>query len=185
MAWISQLVNPPNRDAELISVQLSDFTRSLIHCPFAPFTVVFCNAIETSNLEDLQCLGGAVATLQSSADLSEGVDKLYRLCSVFYQVAKLYIESKLKLDRAHPTETPVNPTDTQGDVPMHAGGEFDPYLNALGLDPSGGFANMPPQGDATMEEYEPRPSASLGNWFTGNLNMLGLLEVDLTDLDTW
>lgn len=166
-------------------MQLSDFTRSLVHCPFAPFTVVFCYAIETSNLEDLQCLGDAVATLQSSAELSEGVDKLYRLCSLFYQVAKLYIESKLNSDRALPTETPVNPTDTQAGAPMHAGGEFDPYLNALGLRPSGNFANMPPQGDTTMEEYEPGPSASLGNWFAGNLNMLGLLEADLTDLDTW
>lgn len=149
--------------------------------------MIFCNAIETSNLEDLQCLEGAVATLQSSAGLSEGVDKLYRLCSVFYQVAKLYIESKLKLDRAPPSETTVNQADFQADTPMHAGGEFDPYLNALGLGPSGGFANRPPQGDTTMEEYEAGmgASTSLGNWFTGNLNVLGLLEADLTDLDTW
>ncbi|KAK2761610.1 hypothetical protein FQN54_001438 [Arachnomyces sp. PD_36] len=163
---------------------------SLIHCPFAPFTVVFCNAIATSDLDDLQCLGDTVTTLQSSAEMSEGVGKLYRLCSVFYQVAKLYIESKMKADNntLPPSNGPATETKFQPDTPMHAGGEFDPYLSALGLGPSVGSLGMPPQGDTTMEEYDPSmgmETASLGNWFAGNLNMLGLLEADLTDLDTW
>lgn len=91
-------------------------------------------------------------------------------------------------DRALPSETPVNQTNIPTDAPMHAGGEFDPYLTALGLGPSGGSVNIPPQGDTTMEEPEPGTGvvpASLGDWFAGNLNMLGLLEADLTDLDTW
>ena len=112
--------------------------------------MVFCNAIDTSDLDDLKCLGDAVATLQSSAGLSEGVDKLYRLCAVFYQVAKLYIESKLNPDRAPPSETPANKPAYETDAPPHAGGEFDPYLNALGLGPSRGSTNMQPQGDTTI-----------------------------------
>ena len=150
--------------------------------------VVFCHAIRTSDLDDLQCLGDVVATLQSSGEISEGVERLYRLCHVFYQVAKLYIESKLKQDQALHYQAAVGEGRVSDDVPMHAGGEFDPYLNALGFGPQGGSMNVPSQRDTTMEEYDPgvgMASAELGNWFAGNLNMMGLLEADLTDLDNW
>jgi len=103
-----------------------------------------------------------VATLEKLTKTSTAVEKLHRLCQVLHNVAKLYVEAKAK------------PQD-QGAPPL--GNEVDMYLSALGLVP----------GDLTADQsLNAMPAAQtqfLGDWFSGNRQMIELLEQE--DLMNW
>ncbi|KAH6629575.1 hypothetical protein C7974DRAFT_413361 [Boeremia exigua] len=115
---------------------------SILQAPFTPFIVVFCNAIQSSNTVDLNTLQQFVASLESSRTVSEGADKLYKMCHLFHQVAKLYIQAKRKESRIQPeTGSQLSPStfftardEDQLDVSTMT--QFDPYLSALGLVPN-------------------------------------------------
>ena len=103
-----------------------------------------------------------MATLEKLTKTSTAVEKLHRLCQVLHNVAKLYVEAKAK------------PQD-QGAPPL--GNEVDMYLSALGLVP----------GDLTADQsLNAMPAAQtqfLGDWFSGNRQMIDLLEQE--DLMNW
>lgn len=148
---------------------------SVIHVPFAPFTVILCHVIATSNGKDLQRLQDFTRTLQSASEASEAANNFYRLCHVFVQVATLYVEAKLRTETA--TSESIDNAASE-DAEMMPWTEFDEYLNALGVGP-------PAFQDGTDIGLGPTldPSASLENWFQGNQYMMGLLEQDLSYLD--
>jgi hypothetical protein len=105
------------------------------------FIVIFCNAIQTADSSDLNSLSDFVASLESCRTISEGADKLYRMCHLFSRVAKLYIMAKTQ-DAAQTSQCPApNPqaryyTTADGtQLDMDAMSQFDPYLSALGLMP--------------------------------------------------
>jgi hypothetical protein len=89
-------------------------TRAVIHAPFAPFIVLFCNVIATSDVDDLQRLEMFVSTLEPFAEASRSASNFYRLCYIFHKVATLYIDGK---------------TDSM----LVGNSEFDQYLNVLGF----------------------------------------------------
>jgi hypothetical protein len=105
------------------------------------FIVIFCNAIQKADSSDLNSLSDFVASLESCRTISEGADKLYRMCHLFSQVAKLYIMAKTQ-DAAQASQSPT-PNDQPGyyttvdgtQLDMNAMSQFDPYLSALGLMP--------------------------------------------------
>ncbi|KAK2796502.1 hypothetical protein FQN49_009011, partial [Arthroderma sp. PD_2] len=154
----------------------------LLQCPFAPFMVTFCHTIAASDLEDLKLLGEVATSLQAAADVSEAADRLYRLCLVFYQVAKLYVDVQPK----EPDGYPVIPKP---------GEEFDDYLTSLGFGPNtltsatgGGDnnTNLNDQTDHSMatlqipaELMETDMSHTFGDWILDNQYMMGLLDSDL------
>ncbi|KAF3492001.1 fungal specific transcription factor domain-containing protein [Arthroderma uncinatum] len=154
----------------------------LLQCPFAPFMVTFCHTIAASDLEDLNLLGEVATSLQAAAGVSEAADRLYRLCLVFYQVAKLYVDVQPK----EPHDYPVIPKP---------GEEFDDYLTSLGFGPNtltpstsdgNNITNFNDPADPSMASFQiptelmdTDMSHTFGDWFLDNQYMMGLLDSDL------
>ncbi|KAF1850792.1 uncharacterized protein K460DRAFT_361562 [Cucurbitaria berberidis CBS 394.84] len=130
---------------------------SILQAPFTPFIVIFCNAIQNADSSDLASLTDFVASLESCRMISEGADKLYKMCRLFLQVAKLYIQAKRRdvpvtpqqASYSHRSQPPYHPATDSTQVDLNAMTEFDPYLSALGLVPNTawpipGFPNASP-----------------------------------------
>ncbi|KAI6378490.1 hypothetical protein MCOR25_002193 [Pyricularia grisea] len=157
---------------------------TILYSPFIPFIVIFCHIIETSNLEDLARLTEFVKSLEVCRDISEPVGKLHRLCNALVNVATMYLETKKQQMAA----TQADNGATAYPVNM----EFDMYFRDLGF--------MPPQASSHPQQ-QPGPSvlqqqpglgyefgtAQLGDWFSGNLSMMGMLERDLSQFspESW
>ncbi|PHH78744.1 hypothetical protein CDD80_6295 [Ophiocordyceps camponoti-rufipedis] len=139
---------------------------NLLLTPFAPFFVLFCYVIETSSTEDLHLLRELVASLSEPRANSESVDKLYRLMQVMVDIAGLYVEAKTQ--------------QLQDQTMVSIGDEFDMYLSQLGF--------MPTE-DHTMSNNTPGDdrgqTTQIADWFSGNRNMMGLLEEDLSQIDAY
>ncbi|KAI0376995.1 fungal-specific transcription factor domain-containing protein [Hypomontagnella monticulosa] len=145
---------------------------TILYAPFIPFIVIFCLVIETSSAEDLRPLADFVQSLEAACDLSHSIHKLHQLCQVLYNIAQLYIEAKAQ-----------QPLD-QDMVPI--GNEFNMYLNQLGFMPMDeSMTNFDvsngPIDDQTRSMAQ---TAQLGDWFSGGSHMLGLLEEDLSGINT-
>jgi hypothetical protein len=154
---------------------------TILYSPFVPFIVLFCHVINSSSETDLQRLEEFVASLQPNCALSEAISRLYRLCQVLSNIAKLYLEAKAQ-------------TQTQEDQAI--GQEFDTYLSALGLAPASveygdsrpatartvpaGSTDIMPGVETQLPQVAP---SALRNWYSGNQHMMGLLEEDLSLFD--
>ncbi|KAG7102398.1 hypothetical protein HYQ44_018208 [Verticillium longisporum] len=137
---------------------------AILLTPFAPFFVLFCHVIETSSAEDLKRLYEFADSLGGASPISEPVQKLHRLCQVLYNVALTYVEAKAQQPAAN--QAPINE-------------EFDMYLSALGFPPNELLA--PGTGvEAGAAAQTAVQSEQLANWFSGNQQMMGLLEEDLS-----
>lgn len=157
-----------------------------MHCPFTPFLVVFCQAIAVADLSDLKLLGEFVSSLQPVSEVSEATEKLYRLCQVFHRVADLYIDAKIKRSSNVHIQQDASVSGTNAMYPVN---DFDPYLSALGFTSAGAISSVPSSGISAGEmppsEYDGMTaSGSLGDWFAGNLNIMALLEADLSNINT-
>ncbi|KAL5114064.1 hypothetical protein ACEQ8H_008041 [Pleosporales sp. CAS-2024a] len=115
---------------------------TILQAPFTPFIVLVCHLIQNKNDTDLQSLEDFVTSLESCRTLSEGADKLYKMCHLFLRVAKLYLQAKARNAKATlqtfpPSQPAYYPSSTDG---QHIGPapktDFDPYLSALGLMPN-------------------------------------------------
>ncbi|EGE85702.2 fungal specific transcription factor domain-containing protein [Blastomyces dermatitidis ATCC 18188] len=69
---------------------------SLLHSPFTPYLVLFTHTIATADLADLKLLGEVSSSLESARHISEAADRLCKLCAVFYQVARLYVDVRMR-----------------------------------------------------------------------------------------
>lgn len=144
--------------------------------------IIFCHVIAVYDSNDLQLLADFVSSLHpdSSSSYSEGADKLHRLCHIFCQVAKLYVQAKTKETQ---TQAQINGANL-----YDPGAAFDPYLNMLGVAPNQGYTMAGlSDGDqipAWQEANEFNVGMNIQSWFTGNQSILGLLEqdVDCTDI---
>lgn len=160
--------------------------RAVLQAPFTPFIVVFCNAILHYDPSDLNALSDFVHSLESCRTVSEGADKLYRMCHLFLQVAKLYVETKTKestghaIAQAQENTSGVLQTSGSQDFDLSAMSQFDPYLSALGLMPNSAWPMadyVPLGGTETGSGVFPQTAAfedsSAGGGFsvqTGNHN---------------
>ncbi|KAE8154259.1 fungal-specific transcription factor domain protein [Aspergillus avenaceus] len=160
---------------------------TILYSPFLPFIVLFCHVIESSSEADLKRLEDFVTFLQPNCSLSEAIARMHRLCQVLSNVARLYVEAKAK-------------AKTQEDATLvSVGQEFDTYLGALGLAPVptdegdyrwNGHVHMPASVAGVVQEdivdqgfQTATPQTTLGNWFSGNQHMMGLLEEDMSFFD--
>jgi len=139
--------------------------------PFAPFFVLFCYIIETSSLDDLKLLQEFVTSLDEARDSSETIEKLYRLCQVMCDVAALYVEAKSQQQ------------EDQTMVPI--GDEFEMYLSQLGFMPSEDQAMAQAQDNGGGPPAVNGQVAQIADWFSGNRNMMGLLEEDLSQIESY
>ncbi|KAI4919140.1 hypothetical protein J4E85_009397 [Alternaria conjuncta] len=182
---------------------------SVLQAPFTPFIVIFCHSIQkagTSDVEpDLNSLSEFVGSLESCRTISEGADKLYKMCHLFLRVARLYVTAK-KQDAASRSRgvmqnnqsgyyTTVDGTQ----LDLNAMSQFDPYLSALGLMPDTAWPTTYPNAStaATTTAFEQGEAmnnmdavgssgfgfgASQGNsnpmqdWFSGSRYLMNLME---------
>ncbi|KAK6355846.1 hypothetical protein TWF718_000227 [Orbilia javanica] len=144
---------------------------TILYSPFTPFIVLFCHVIETSNVDDLQLLDQFAESLQPALSTSQAIEKLFRLCKLLHQIAALYIEAK---------------GQQQQDKDMNmVGNDFDTYLSQLGFIPqnhAGESINIP-SAPASNSVPLANPGQELGDWFSGNRYVLGLMEDDFLDID--
>ncbi|KAM7193334.1 hypothetical protein V8F33_007877 [Rhypophila sp. PSN 637] len=144
---------------------------TLIYAPFAPFIVLFCNVIETSDLEDLRRMSEFVDSLAPVCSISEAIDKLHRVCQVLYNVAQLYVEAKSQ--------------QLQDQDMTMVNNDFDMYLSQLGF-----ISGVPPDGNGGADSANGFGNNNnnnnnnlVGNWFSGNRTILGLVEADLSEFE--
>ncbi|KAI3400730.1 hypothetical protein diail_1939 [Diaporthe ilicicola] len=182
---------------------------TILYAPFVPFIVIFCHIIETSNMADLQRLRDFIASLEPTCAVSEGVDKLHRLFSVLQNVATLYVEAKTKANSSEPQDTDMAPIGNEFDVYLSALGfmPVDGDLSAAqaqaqvhqaqvqqahaaaaaaaaaasGALPTSPITAGPAFGASPVNNAAAMNQMSqLGDWFSGNRYMMGLLEEDLS-----
>ncbi|KAI2632900.1 fungal-specific transcription factor domain protein [Xylaria nigripes] len=149
---------------------------TILYAPFIPFIVIFCLVIETSDAEDMRRLGDFVKSLEPACEVSSSVRKLHQLCQVLYNVAELYVEAK--------AVEPVGP----------AGDEFNMYLSQLGFMPfedahmngmigvRAGLNGV--SGDMDHQMRALAQTNQLEDWFSGKNYMMGLLEEDLSGINS-
>ncbi|CAN9368529.1 unnamed protein product [Alternaria alternata] len=180
---------------------------SVLQAPFTPFIVLFCNAIQkadTSDVDsDIHSLSEFVTSLESCRTISEGADKLYKMCHLFLRVTKLYVAAKrqdaasrvrgISQNKHSGYYTTVD--GTQFDLSTMS--QFDPYLSALGLMPDTAWptttysttpasANMNPFGEAQAIHNANESGVALGtsqgnqnpmqDWFSGSRYLLNMME---------
>jgi hypothetical protein len=100
--------------------------------------VTFCHIIAnpTTSNADLCLLADFVATLQSFSHMSDGIDKLYRLCHIFQRVAALYVKAKVQeANGSHPQWDGLM-APTAAAAPMQPSiSDMDGHLSAMGFAP--------------------------------------------------
>ncbi|KAK3311542.1 uncharacterized protein B0T15DRAFT_549129 [Chaetomium strumarium] len=167
---------------------------NIIYVPFTPVIILFCHIVETSDEEDLRRLADFVESLQPVCEASEAVAKLHRICQVLHNVASLCI-------RAKSAQRQQDPRQRDEDMAM-VGSNIDMYLSQLGFMPPppqqqqqqqfGAHPTIPGAppfaggegGDVAIAEFSGASQANeLGNWFSGNTHILGLLEEDLSEFE--
>lgn len=162
-----------------------------MNCPFTPFLVLFCHIISLDssprNEHDLRLLSIFCNNLKTAKHLSEGVNKLYQLCSVFCNVAESYMRAKQQKSFAARQSLPRQVAG--GNEPANALEEFDDYLAMLGFvaPPTAGAADAAAAAaaagggafDGALPVAEQDMSGYLQEWYSGNVSLLGLLEQDL------
>ncbi|KAL2150119.1 hypothetical protein VTH82DRAFT_7795 [Thermothelomyces myriococcoides] len=168
---------------------------NIIYVPFTPVIILFCHIVETSDEEDLRRLADFVESLQPVCGASEAVAKFHRICQVLHNVASLCI--RVKAQRRQ------EPHLRNHDIAM-VGDNIDMYLSQLGFMPQFGAAagagNHPSFAGAAAGQFgggdgggmadaaglggiAAAQARELGNWFSGNTHILGLLEEDLSEFE--
>lgn len=174
--------------------------------------MIFCNTIQNYDITDFDSLQGFVASLESCRTLSEGANKLYKMCHLFLKVAKLYLQAKQQDPAAQPQAYTANDPNyyttidgTQLDI--NAMSSFNPYLSALGLMPndawsSANFAGLSDGLNPYLQGQDMGASAvpdlpGMGvsgggqnftqDWFSGSRYLMNMMEVGddlaMPDLD--
>lgn len=70
-------------------------SRTILFSPFIPFMVVFCQALETGDTDDLNRMQTFVISIESACHQSNAISRHYRLFQVFSDVAQRYTELRL------------------------------------------------------------------------------------------
>lgn len=152
--------------------------------------MLFCHVVETSDRDDLRRLADFVDSLQPMRAESEGVEKLHRICHVLHDVASLCVRAR--------AQRLQDPQLQDQDITM-VGNNIDMYLSRLGFMPQysqpmqpgatpapfgGGGGGGGADGDMPAADFNANWQANqLGNWFSGNTHILGLLEEDLSEFE--
>nr|POE81228.1 hypothetical protein CFP56_77450 [Quercus suber] len=151
--------------------------RAVLNTPLTPFTVLFCHIIaDHHNVQgDLDLIRDYVASLRPACQLSDGIEKFYRMCSVFWRVAEAYVSAKQTEEASRLQNATTITRDLESVM-----GEFDGYLSSLG------FAPVPQEtgiDDPTSSVATSDMSSYLYDWYSGNASLYGLLEQNFEGLD--
>lgn len=165
--------------------------------------MIFCNTIQNTDVVDLASLQDFVTSLEGCRTISEGADKLYKMCNLFTRVARLYLQAKIQDTTIQPQSTlesqPNYYTTAEGSqFDLNSMTEFDPYLSALGLMPNSAWpmaSFAAPQAADPLDPYTQgdgmggMPSMdisgmglpgnnqnSVQDWFSGSRYLMNLME---------
>lgn len=178
--------------------------RSILFAPFIPFIALFCHVIEIGDLEDLNRIQTFVASMKDSCQDSGTIAKHHRLFEVFYSVAARYTElvmhswpmqeeqRKLKSQvDAQLSALGLQPNGSymggHGNMPatLETGSEITPMAlseSAVGLNmefpglDQHGQSQPYRQPSANQEWTQAQQGVLLGNWFSFNQQMMGLID---------
>ncbi|KAL2257532.1 hypothetical protein VTK26DRAFT_9511 [Humicola hyalothermophila] len=183
---------------------------NIIYIPFFPVIVLFCHIVETSDDgDDLARLAAFVDSLQPVCAASESVAKLHRVCQVLHNVASLCVRARAQRLRdplgQHGQDMamvgnnidmylsqlgfmPPPPPQPQPQPQQQQQQQFGGGGGGAGHgQPSpmvGATAQMGGEGDGMAgAEFGAGYANELGNWFSGNTHILGLLEEDLSQFE--
>lgn len=155
-----------------------------LNVPLTPFTVLFCHII--ANIKDcekdLKLLERFVRSMHRSRGVSDGTEKLYQLCSVFWNVAKAYVQVKnQEVSGVYGSGSGMLIGTNQANA-QPVTGDFDEYLSALGLAPQ---PVQTTSTDLTAPGFQLEEDMSnyLQDWWSGNGNLYGLLDQDLGNIN--
>lgn len=154
-------------------------SRITLNTPLTPFTVLFCHIIsrQTDCAEDLELLKRFIRSLQYSRNVSEGADKFYQLCSVFWKVAEAYIQVKDNETR----NMQLIGQESNASAQQPITDDFDEYLTALGLVPQPFYTSTTSLPESELP-FDNDMSTYLQDWYSGNASLYGLLEQDLSNI---
>lgn len=134
--------------------------------------VLFSNAIQQADSTDLKSLADFVTSLESCRTVSEGAEKLYKMCLLFLKVARFYILAKHQERHAAAQmpsfsgaeHTHTNTAFTGSPIDLSTVAQFGPHLSALGFvtDPTWSAAEYAP-GLAAQGQGFYTPDMGVGN----------------------
>jgi hypothetical protein len=103
----------------------------LMRSPVTPFMSVFGHIIAypLSSAQDIELLRNFTSSLQTGTHVSDGIDKFYKLCSIFVQVAQAYVQAK---SMGNSPEGDVKAGEDPASRAVVVG-EFDESLASLGI----------------------------------------------------
>jgi hypothetical protein len=119
--------------------------------------------------------------------MSAAIDRLHRICHVLHKVASICVRAKAAQQQQDPGQ--------QDHDMLMVGNNIDMYLSQLGFMPQFGGGGVYPQmqpGGVAAANVNDVPGAELnaelqanqlGNWFSANTHIIGLLEEDLSDFE--
>ncbi|RDW69777.1 hypothetical protein BP6252_08797 [Coleophoma cylindrospora] len=163
---------------------------TLLYSPFAPFMIVFCEAVTTLNLVDLSCLAEFVSSIAPNEEtINKGAQRLFHLCSAFYQVAKIYIEesldsaSKVPIDNTNAVNVAVSDQNASFLAPQPqrgyagfdtAGSSWQQGLG--GMDGLGGNTANGPNGFLGVSGVDNYLGWSTEDWSMPDMYMMGIID---------
>lgn len=166
-----------------VAPTLIEYNRITLNTPLTPFTVLFCHIIANYKdcKEDLQLLERFIGSLHRSRSVSEGAEKFYQLCSVFWKVAEAYVQVKSDETKFLQAIDNGKAQDTHSIALQSGIGDFDEYLSALGFAPQM-FQVGPTDLPTSQFPLDGDMSSYLQDWYSGNASLYGLLEQDLSNI---
>jgi hypothetical protein len=137
---------------------------TILQAPFAPFLVLFCNVLTTHDTADLARIEAFAESINGN-HFSDAAMKLHRMCSIFSQVAKLYLEARTPEVRSYTQQGPMPLGITQGGIPAtQPWGPLAPYVDAMN------FAGDP------MMDWGDMTNMNWTDWLQGNQSVMTILE---------
>lgn len=134
--------------------------------------VLFSNAIQQADPTDLKSLADFVTSLESCRAVTEGAEKLYKMCLLFLKVAGFYIQAKHQECNAAGQMPSFFGSEQSNTSAAYAGtpidlstvAQFGPHLSALGFvsDPAWSTAEYA-SGLAAQGEGFYTPDMGMGN----------------------
>ena len=128
--------------------------------------------LETSNLEDLGRIKNFMLSLEPWTELSEHIERLFRLCELLHKIALLCVETVQPQNQHRPD----NPQLIESTHPLDQGDNAHPFQ--LGHSLNSNFNYNVQMHDSRLPGLT---SQSIGpdDWFSGYMNLVGLSEFSL------
>ncbi len=131
--------------------------RSILYCPFVPFSILFTRAVQLLDGTDLPVLNDFATSLRPDAASPESITHPCRLYELLCHALRLYLDSNVQ----YSAKNTAFVHDQTGSM-----GEFD-FIN-YGIE-AGPAANE-------ILQYSGSQSYGLSDWYYGNQQVMSLLD---------